>query len=151
MYFLEPNVLSLALLAGTSAIAHDVSFRQVARQQPLGLFAPLATSFRIGLIHAVRCGQRERLRRVVFCQSALVPGCVDCVEKGSDCQPLAPGLAAKWWMRASGGGQSWIVSRPVLSERRYKVRLSRLPALSIVSTSLVAGRRVRRISVGGLP
>jgi hypothetical protein len=48
MYFLEPNVLSLALLAGTSAIAHDVSFRQVARQQPLGLFAPLATSFRIG-------------------------------------------------------------------------------------------------------
>jgi hypothetical protein len=65
MYFLEPNVLSLALLAGTSAIAHDVSFRQVARQQPLGLFAPLATSFRIGLIHAVRCGQRERLRRVV--------------------------------------------------------------------------------------
>ena len=42
-------------------------------------------------------------------------------------------------------------SGPVLSERRYKVRLSRLPALSIVFTSLVAGRRVRRISVGGLP
>jgi len=38
-----------------------------------------------------------------------------------------------------------------LSERRYEVRLSRLPAVSIVFTSLVAGRRVRRISVGGLP
>ena|SRR5215475_10871708 len=40
-------------------------------------------------------------------------------------------------------------SGPVLSERRYKVRLSRLPALSIVFTSLAAGRC--RISVGGLP
>jgi hypothetical protein len=42
-------------------------------------------------------------------------------------------------------------SGPVLSERRYEVRLSRLPALSIIITSLAAGRRVRRISVGGLP
>jgi hypothetical protein len=90
-------------------------------------------------------------RSVAFCQSALVPGCVDCIEKGSDCQPPAPDLVAKWWRRASGGGQSWIVSRPVLSERRYEARLSKLPAVSIVFTSLVAGRRVRRISVGGLP
>ena len=41
--------------------------------------------------------------------------------------------------------------RGALSERRYEVRLSRLPALSIIFTSLAAGRRVRRISVGGLP
>jgi hypothetical protein len=33
----------------------------------------------------------------------------------------------------------------------YKARISRLPALSIAFTSLAAGRRVRRISVGGLP
>src|SRR5689334_4240519 len=39
----------------------------------------------------------------------------------------------------------------VLVNARYKGRLSTLPALSIVFTSLVAGRRVRRIAVGGLP
>lgn len=93
----------------------------------------------------------QRLSGVVFCQSALVPGCVDGVEKGSDCQPLAPGLVAKWWRRAPGGGQSWVVSRLALSERRYDVRLPKLPAVSIVFTSLAAGRRVRRISVGDLP
>ena len=44
----------------------------------------------------------SQTRWVVFCQSALVPGCVDCVARGSDCQPLAPGLVAKWWRRAWG-------------------------------------------------
>src|SRR5262249_7430899 len=42
-------------------------------------------------------------------------------------------------------------SGPVLSERRYEVRLSRLPALSIVFTALVAGRRQRRDLAPGAP
>ena len=51
----------------------------------------------------------------------------------------------------AGGGQLRILNRPVLSEYRYEIRIFRLPAVSIVFTSLAVGRRVRRISVGGLP
>src|SRR5689334_5285404 len=55
--------------------------------------------------------------------------------------------AALWRIKALRGWES----RPVLSDCRYEVRLSRLPAVSIVFTSLAAGRGMRRISVGGLP
>jgi hypothetical protein len=72
------------------------------------------------------------------------------LKKGSDC--LSSSRFRPKVVEASVG--RWTVvdcAPPVLSEPRYEVRLFRLPAVSIVFTSLVAGRRVRRISVGRLP